>query len=245
MTNLGGYSVCGRTGQIPFANFTLPAKDTNGKFVCPAKTKPCSPSGETHFSASTGLFCFNETLALQDVCPLTYVNFARPGEQTPEQVKGRKTIQNSEIEIVFGKDPGRLAINGIFFSPQPAEKKYPTMFVQEVKWFKGASSNEAGISWASSNTLLNQYKAGTWNITFYDLMAANGDLLSIANQRLELTHEFESGEFKNQNFTYQPWVVQNTGWNLTCHEMGRSPLGYFDSTYEGAFSDIENAAVCS
>jgi len=93
--------------------------------------------------------------------------------------------------------------------------------------------------------LLNQYKAGAWNITFYDLMAANGDLLSRAKQRLEVTHAFEIDEFKNQDFTFRPWVVSNTGWNLTCHEMGRSPRGYFNSTYEGAFSDIENAAVCS
>jgi len=44
---------------------------------------------------------------LEDVCPLTYVKFTRPGEQTQEQVNGRTKIQNSEIEIVFGKEPGR------------------------------------------------------------------------------------------------------------------------------------------
>jgi len=76
-------------------------------------------------------------------------------------------------------------------------------------------------------------------------MAANDDLLLRANRRLEVTHEFEIGEFKNQNFTFKPWAVHNTGWNLTCHEMGRSPHGYFNSKYEGAFSDIENAAECS
>jgi len=100
----------------------------------------------------------------------------------------------------------------------------------------------AGISWDDGNALVNQYTAGTWNITLVELMEANENLLARANQRLEVTHEFEIGDLKNQ--TFQPWVVHNTGWNLTCHEIGRSPFGFFNSTYEGAFSDT-NSAVCS